>query len=257
MTNAELAEAKKIIARMRLPIPEVKVRRLVANPHGHRVDLRATLRASLRYGGEVIELPRRAPTHKHPPLVVLCDVSGSMNRYSRMFLHFLHAITNDRDRVHAFVFGTRLTNVTRQLRHRDVDIAMNAVADTVADWSGGTRIGSSIHEFNLRWSRRVLGQNAVVLLISDGLDRDLGKDLSVEMDRLHKSCHRLLWLNPLLRYRDFEARPAGIRAMLPHVDVFMSAHNIDSLRELGEVLNQQGRDAALRHTRAARSAFGV
>jgi len=159
--------------------------------------------------------------------------------------------------VYAFVFGTRLTNITRQLRHRDVDIAMNAVADTVADWSGGTRIGSSIHEFNLRWSRRVLSQNAVVLLISDGLDRDLGKDLGKEMERLHKSCHRLLWLNPLLRYRDFEARPAGIRAMLPHVDVFMSAHNIDSLRELGEVLNQNSRAGAARSTLAARAAFGV
>jgi hypothetical protein len=257
MTNAELAAAKKIIAQLRLPIPEVKVRRLRADPRGHRVDLRATLRASVRYGGEIIELPRRAQKRHHPPLVVLCDVSGSMNRYSRMFLHFLHAITNDRDRVYAFVFGTRLTNITRQLRHRDVDVAMNAVADTVADWSGGTRIGSSIHEFNLRWSRRVLSQNAVVLLISDGLDRDLGKDLGEEMERLHKSCHRLLWLNPLLRYRDFEARPAGIRAMLPHVDVFMSAHNIDSLRELGQVLNQSTRGAAARSTGAARAAFGI
>jgi uncharacterized protein with von Willebrand factor type A (vWA) domain len=174
-----------------------------------------------------------------------------------MFLHFLHAITNDRDRVHAFVFGTRLTNITRQLRHRDVDLAMNAVADTVADWSGGTRIGASIHEFNQRWSRRVLGQNAVILLISDGLDRDLGRELSKEMDRLHKSCHRLLWLNPLLRYRDFEARPAGIRAMLPHVDVFMSAHNIDSLIELGQVLNQPGPRGAAAQTLKARKAFGV
>ena len=257
MTNAELAEAKKIIAQLRLPIPEVKVRRLKTDPHGSRVDLRATLRAALRHGGEVIELPRRAQTRHHPPLVVLCDVSGSMNRYSRMFLHFLHAITNDRDRVHAFVFGTRLTNITRALRHRDVDVAMNAVADTVADWSGGTRIGASIHEFNLRWSRRVLGQNAVVLLISDGLDRDLGKDLGLEMERLHKSCMRLLWLNPLLRYRDFEARPAGIRAMLPHCDVFMSAHNIESLRELGRVLNEANPRAATRRTLAVRAAFGV
>ncbi len=257
MTNAELAEAKKIISQLRLPIPEVRTRRLHADPRGRRVDLRATMRASLRSGGEILTLPRRAQTLEHPPLVVLCDVSGSMNRYSRMFLHFLHAITNDRDRVHAFVFGTRLTNVTRQLRHRDVDVAMNAVADTVADWSGGTRIGASIHDFNQRWSRRVLGQNAVILLISDGLDRDLGRELSKEMDRLHKSCHRLLWLNPLLRYRDFEARPAGIRAMLPHVDVFMSAHNIDSLIELGKVLNQPSARGALASTRAARASFGV
>jgi uncharacterized protein with von Willebrand factor type A (vWA) domain len=255
MTQAELAAAKKIISQLRLPIPDVKLRRFKPDPRGHRIDLRATLRCALRAGGEIIELPRRAPRRHHPPLVVLCDVSGSMNRYSRMFLHFLHAITNDRDRVHAFVFGTRLTNITRQLRHRDVDVAMNAVADTVADWSGGTRIGASIHEFNLRWSRRVLSQNAVVLLISDGLDRDLGKDLGDEMDRLHKSCRRLLWLNPLLRYREFEARPAGIRTMLPHVDVFMSAHNIDSLLELGKVLNEDNPGKAARQTGAARAAF--
>lgn len=257
MTNAELAEAKKLIAQLRLPIPDVKVRRFKPDARGHRIDLRATMRATMRYGGEIIELPRRSHIRHHPPLVVLCDVSGSMNRYSRMFLHFLHAITNDRDRVYAFVFGTRLTNITRQLRHRDVDVAMNAVADTVADWSGGTRIGCSIHEFNLRWSRRVLSQNAVVLLISDGLDRDLGKDLAREMERLHKSCRRLLWLNPLLRYRDFEARPAGIRAMLPHVDVFMSAHNIESLRELTKVLNETSAAAAVRNTGAARASFGL
>ncbi len=257
MTNAELAAAKKIISQLRLPIPEVRTRRLHADPRGDRVDLRATMRASLRSGGEILQLPRRAQTLHHPPLVVLCDVSGSMNRYSRMFLHFLHAITNDRDRVHAFVFGTRLTNITRQLRHRDVDVAMNAVADTVADWSGGTRIGASIHDFNQRWSRRVLGQNAVILLISDGLDRDLGRELGKEMDRLHKSCHRLLWLNPLLRYRDFEARPAGIRAMLPHVDVFMSAHNIDSLIELGAVLNQTSGRTAAQRTNAARAMFAA
>lgn len=236
MTNEELAQAKKILAELRLPIPEVRTRRLKPDAHGRRIDMRRTLRASLRSGGAIIPLQRRSPEVRHPPLVVLCDISGSMSRYSRMFLHFLHAITNDRDRVHTFVFGTRLTNVTRQLRHRDVDIAMNSVAEVVADWSGGTRIGASLREFNLRWSRRVLSQNAVVLLITDGLDRDLGKDLSLEMERLHKSCHRLLWLNPLLRYEGFEARPAGIRAMLPHVDVFMSAHNIKSLIELGQAL---------------------
>jgi uncharacterized protein with von Willebrand factor type A (vWA) domain len=159
-----------------------------------------------------------------------------MSRYSRMFLHFLHAITNDRDRVHTFVFGTRLTNITRHLRHRDVDVALSGVAAAVADWSGGTRIGTSIKEFNLRWSRRVLGQNAVVLLITDGLDRDLGKDLGVEMERLHKSCRKLIWLNPLLRYEGFEPRPLGVRVMLPHVDEFLPAHNIDSLVALGKAL---------------------
>jgi hypothetical protein len=237
MTNEELAQAKKLVANLRLPIPEVRTRRLVPDPRGRRVDLRATLRASLRAGADIIPLRRRSQESRHPPLVVLCDISGSMSRYSRMFLHFLHAITNDRDRVHTFVFGTRLTNITRYLRHRDVDVALAGVSSAVADWSGGTRIGSSIKEFNLRWSRRVLGQNAVLLLITDGLDRDLGKDLGPEMERLHKSCRKLIWLNPLLRYEGFEPRPLGVRVMLPHVDAFLPAHNIDSLIALGRALS--------------------
>jgi uncharacterized protein with von Willebrand factor type A (vWA) domain len=169
-------------------------------------------------------------------LVVLCDISGSMDRYARMLLHFLHAITNDRHRVHALVFGTRLTNITRHLKHRDVDVALARVTEAVADWAGGTRIGASLTEFNRRWSRRLLGQNAVVLLISDGLDADAGAGLAFEMERLAKSCARLVWLNPLLRYSGFEARPAGIRAMLPHVDDFLPVHNLRSLTELAGVL---------------------
>lgn len=236
MTNAELTQAKRLIAQLRLPIPRVPTRRLAPDPHGARVDLRRTLRASLRSGGAIIPLERRSFDDRHPPLVVLCDISGSMSRYSRMFLHFLHAITNDRDRVHTFVFGTRLTNVTRHLRHRDVDVALKHVSDAVADWSGGTRIGTCLKQFNLRWSRRVLGQNAVVLMITDGLDRDLGDDLGKEMERLHKSCRRLLWLNPLLRYEGFEPRPLGVRIMLPHVDDFLPAHNIRSLVDLAQAL---------------------
>jgi uncharacterized protein with von Willebrand factor type A (vWA) domain len=246
MTNEEIAQAKSLIARMRLPIEEIRTRRFRTDPDGPRIDLRATLRASLRGGSQIIPLKRRSTRWRHPPLVVLCDISGSMNRYSRMFLHFLHAITNDRDRVHTFVFGTRLTNVTRCLRHRDVDIAMTGVADIVADWSGGTRIGASMREFNLKWSRRVLGQNAVLLLITDGLDSDTGHGLAEEMDRLHRSTRRLIWLNPLLRYEGFEARPAGIRAMLPHVDSFLPAHNLQSLVDLAKVL-----DGRLAHRAAA------
>jgi uncharacterized protein len=237
MTNEELAQAKKLIATLRMPIPQVRTRRLRRDPHGARIDMRATLRASLRSGADLIALERRSQTRRHPPLVVLCDISGSMSRYSRMFLHFLHAITNDRDRVYTFVFGTRLTNITRHLRHRDVDVALAHVAQAVADWSGGTRIGTSLKEFNLRWSRRVLGQNAVVLMITDGLDRDLGHELREEMERLHKSCRRLVWLNPLLRYEGFEPRPAGVRAMLPHVDAFLPAHNVESLVELARALS--------------------
>jgi len=236
MTQAELSEAKRMIARLRLPIPEIRTRRFRPDASGASVDARATLRSALRSGGDIVLLRKRAPRLRHPPLVVLCDVSGSMSRYSRMFLHFLHAVTSDRDRVTSFVFGTRLTNITRHLRHRDVDVAMNAVLAMIADWAGGTRIGTCLAEFNLRWSRRVLAQNATVLMITDGLDGDVGVGLSRQMERLRKSCRSLIWLNPLLRFEGFEARPAGIRAMLPYVDAFLPAHNINSLVDLAAAL---------------------
>jgi uncharacterized protein with von Willebrand factor type A (vWA) domain len=237
MSAAELAQAKKLIAELRLPLPMVRTRRFRPHRSGIRIDLRSTLRQSLREGGDIIPLVRAAPRELHPPLVVLCDISGSMNPYSRMFLHFLHAITNDRDRVSVFVFGTRLTNITRQLRHRDVDVAMAKVAEAIKDWSGGTRIGGSLREFNWRWGRRVLGQNACVMLVSDGLDREAGEGLGEEMERLAKSSRYLVWLNPLLRYDKFEARPAGVRAMLPHVDLFLPVHNLKSLVDLARTLS--------------------
>jgi len=238
MSAAELAEAKKLIRQLRLPLPLVRTRRHAPDLRGRRVHLRATLRESLREGGDVIPLVRSKPVEIHPPLVVLCDISGSMNPYARMFLHFLHALTNDRDRVHTFVFGTRLTNVTRQLRHRDVDVAMTRVADAIKDWSGGTRIGVCLREFNWRWGRRLLGQNACVLLVSVGLDREAGEGLGEEMERLSKSCRFLVWLNPLLRYDKFEAKPAGVRAMLPHVDLFLPVHNLKSLVDLAHTLRR-------------------
>jgi len=245
MSAAELAEAKRMIAALRLPLPVIKTRRKRISRLGKGVDLRATLRQSLREGGDSIPLVRTARRELHPPLVVLCDISGSMNPYARMFLHFLHAVTNDRDRVSVFVFGTRLTNITRQLRHRDVDVAMARVADAIKDWSGGTRIGWSLREFNWRWGRRVLGQNACLLLVSDGLDREAGEGLSEEMQRLHKSCKQLIWLNPLLRYEKFEARPAGVRAMLPHVDRFLPVHNLKSLIDLSRALTEQAPRTAM------------
>jgi len=211
-------------------------RRFAPDPRGARADMRATLRAALRSGG-IVELRRKSRRMRPPPLVVLCDISGSMSRYSRMFLHFMHAITNDRDRVFTFVFGTRLTNITRYLRFKDVDLALDKVAEAVADWSGGTRIGHCLVDFNLYWSRRVLGQGAVVILITDGLDRDVGVGLAHEMDRLHRSCRRLIWLNPLLRYEGFEPKSLGMRAMLPHVDEFRPVHNLDSLENLVTVLS--------------------
>ncbi|MBT3370386.1 MAG: VWA domain-containing protein [Rhodospirillaceae bacterium] len=237
MSADEVTQAKAIIARMRLPIMAVPTRRLSPDPHGRRVDMRASLRAALRSSGGV-PLRHRSPKQRHPPLVVLCDISGSMSRYSRMFLHFMHAITNDRDRVHTFVFGTRLTNITRHLRHRDVDIALEKVAEDVEDWSGGTRIGHCLHDFNTDWSRRVLGQGAVVLMISDGLDRDAGEGIGGEVERLHKSCRRLIWLNPLLRYAGFEPKSKGIRALLPHVDDFRTVHNLASLGDLAAALSR-------------------
>ena len=240
MSAAELEAAKRMLAELRLPLPTVRTRRLVRALRGARVHLRATLRESLRGGGAAIPLVRAAPQRLPPPLVIVCDISGSMNPYARMFLHFVHAVTNDRDRVHVFVFGTRLTNITRQLRHRDVDVAMAKVASAIQDWSGGTRIGACLREFNFRWGRRVLGQNACVLLVSDGLDREGGERLSLEMERLHKSCRQLVWLNPLLRYERFEARPAGVRAMLPHVDRFLPVHNLNSLVDLARALSAPG-----------------
>jgi uncharacterized protein len=237
MSAAELAEAKKMIGELRLPLPVIRTRRKRISRNGTSVDLRASLRESLREGGDIIPLVRAAPRELHPPLVVLCDISGSMNPYSRMFLHFLHAVTNDRDRVTVFVFGTRLTNITRQLRHRDVDVAMARVAEAIKDWSGGTRIGHSLREFNFRWARRTLGQNACVLLVSDGLDREAGEGLGEEMERLAMSCRYVVWLNPLLRYEKFEARPAGVRAMLPHVDLFLPVHNLKSLIDLSRTLS--------------------
>jgi len=236
MSLDELARAKAAIARLRLPVQDVPTRRFAPDRHGARADLRATLRAALRSGG-LIELKRKSPRRRPPPLVVLCDISGSMSRYSRIFLHFMHTVTNDRDRVYTFVFGTRLTNITRYLRHRDVDLALERVGEAVSDWSGGTRIGLSIAEFNRLWSRRLLGQGAIVILITDGLDRDAGAGLAREMDRLHRSCRRLIWLNPLLRYEGFEPKSLGMRAMMPHVDEFRPVHNLASLEELIEVLS--------------------
>ena len=236
MSAAELAQAKAMLRELRLPLPRVRTRRRAPDTRGDRLHLRESLRQGLRGGGDTIPLVRSRPVEITPPLAVLCDISGSMQPYARMFLHFLHAITNDRDRVHAFVFGTRLTHITRELRHRDVDLAMTRVADAIRDWSGGTRIGATLREFNWRWARRVLGQNACVLLVSDGLDCEGAQGLSDEMRRLARSCRYLIWLNPLLRYDAFEPKAAGVRAMLPHVDLFLPVHNLESLIGLAHAI---------------------
>ena len=240
MTADEFRTALRLLARLRTVFPPVATRRRAASPRVGRLDLRATLREAGRHGGEVWALRHTAPRTVVPPLVVLADISGSMSRYSRMLLHFAHLLGarpgRTMPRVETFVFGTRLTRITPWLRQRDPDVAVARVTAGVQDWSGGTRITESLHEFNRRWARRVLGSRATVLLVSDGLEHGPTEALTFEMDRLHKSCHRLLWLNPLLRFARFEPRAAGIRAMLPHVDGFLPVHNLDSLERLLEVL---------------------
>jgi uncharacterized protein with von Willebrand factor type A (vWA) domain len=239
MSADEIAQAKEEIRKLVLPLDARPTRRFRASRIGTHADLRLTVRESLRTGGEILDIARRNRVTRTPPLVVLCDISGSMSRYAQVLLHFIHAVTNDRDRVHSFLFGTRLTNVTRQLRHQDPEAAFEMVSHAVPDWSGGTRIGESLERFNRLWARRVLGQGAVVLLITDGLDREGARGLADATERLRKSCRRLVWLNPLLRYAGFQPKSQGIRAMLPHVDEFRPVHNLASLRELVAALSSR------------------
>ncbi|MBA5777652.1 VWA domain-containing protein [Stappia sp. F7233] len=235
MTGEEVQAAKRALARMVMPMERVKLRRLIAAPRG-RIDPRRSLQASLRAGGDIIALRFRKRAEKHPQIVALCDISGSMSQYSRILLHFLHALTEERRGVSTFLFGTRLTNVTRQLRMKDPDEALAACSAGVEDWSGGTRIATALRDFNKHWSRRVMAGGPIVLLITDGLERDTDEDLARAMDRLHRSCRRLIWLNPLLRFEGFEARARGIRAMLPHVDEFRAVHSLEAVEDLVRAL---------------------
>ncbi len=241
MTAAEVAAAKDAIKQLVLGFDAVKTRRLAPDPHGHRIDLRRTLRASLKAGGAVIDLKYRGRKTRVPPIVALLDISGSMSQYTRLFLHFLHAITDERKRVSTFLFGTRLTNVSRALKEKDPDEALAACSASVLDWSGGTRIATSLAAFNKLWARRVLTQGAVVLMFTDGLERDPDERLGFEIDRLHRSCRRLIWLNPLLRFEGFEARARGIKVMLPHVDELRPIHNLELMGELCRALSEHGR----------------
>jgi uncharacterized protein len=232
MTVAEQSEAKSAIARMTMHRTEVKTRRFEIAHSGTMVDMRRTMRDSLRSGGQMIKLAHKQHKWREPPLVVLCDISGSCSNYSRIFLQFLHALSNDRQRVSVFLFGTRLTNVTRDLKRRDVDEAIARVSANVKDWSGGTRIGTTLHEFNFKWARRMLGSGAHVLIMTDGLDREDVTQLRTEMQRLRRSAKRIIWLNPLLRFDKFQAKAEGIKAMMPFVDEFRPVHNLDSLSDL-------------------------
>jgi uncharacterized protein with von Willebrand factor type A (vWA) domain len=246
MNVAEIAEARRALSALVLPDDRLRTRRLKM-AHRGRIDPRRTLRNSLKVGGDIIVPAFRAHAEMPPPIVALCDISGSMSQYSRLMLHFLHALAEYR-KVHSFVFGTRLTNVTRQLRLKDVDEALAGCSDAVKDWAGGTRIASGLRAFNRDWSRRVLGQGATLLLITDGLEReekgDAGADLASEIDRLHRSCRRLIWLNPLLRYEGFAARARGVRVMLPHVDEFRPVHSLEAIGDLVTALSNGDRRRA-------------
>ncbi|HEX9035853.1 MAG TPA: VWA domain-containing protein [Ktedonobacterales bacterium] len=245
----EMRQARALMAKMRWRLGMRQTRRLKPSRRGRTLDLRRTFRRSLRSAGEPLTLARRVRRKKPRPLVIICDISGSMSLYSRLLLHFIHTVTNGREQVETFVFGTRLTRITRQLARRDVDAAIADVTKIVQDWSGGTRIGESLRAFNFRWARRTLGRGAVVLIISDGWDRGDVSELAEEMARLQRNCHRLIWLNPLLGQNDYRPVTAGMRAAMPYIDDFLPANNLDSLIALGELLERV--DDTDRPTRAS------
>ncbi len=252
-SEEEIQIARRLMARLRWRIHERETRRLRPGPKGDHLDLRRTVRRSLRHYGEWVRLLWRARKRKPRPLVVLCDISGSMERYARMLLHFLHALSHTRRQVETFVFGTRLTRITRCLRHRDLDEALQEVGRTVMDWSGGTRIGECLHAFNRDWARRVLGRGAVVMIISDGWDRGDIDLLRREMERLQKSCYRLIWLNPLLGIPGYQPLTRGMQAALPYIDDFLPVHNLASLEQLAAHLERLPTRRSARRSGLARS----
>ncbi|GCE16616.1 vWA domain-containing protein [Dictyobacter kobayashii] len=236
-TWEEVQEAKRLMAEMHWNLGQRSTRRKAPARSGSYPDMRRIVRRNLKYGAEMIELTWREIKQKPRPLVIICDISGSMSLYSRLLLHFIHTVSNGLMNVEAFVFGTRLTRITRQLKKRDVDDAVRDVSKSVQDWSGGTRIGDALHYFNYHWAKRVLGRGAVVLIISDGWDRGEADTLRVEMDRLQRSCHRLIWLNPLLGSPDYRPLTIGMKTSLPFIDDFLPSHNLDSLFSLGNLLS--------------------
>jgi hypothetical protein len=247
LTPDELDEIKRLMQRMEWQLEQRRTRRKTRAPHGTYLDMRRTFRQNLRYGGELLQLTWRRLKLKRRPLVVICDISGSMERYSRVLLKFVYMITNGLENVEAFVFSTRLTRITRYLRGRDIDVALDQVAASVRDWAGGTRIGEALKTFNYQWGRRVLGQGAIVLIISDGWDRGDIQLLSQEMDRLQLSSQRLIWLNPLLGSANYEPLTRGIQAALPYIDDFLPVHNLASLEQLGHLLERLGEYKPTRH----------
>ncbi len=235
LSGEELSAIKQLMKELVWNLGERRTRRYEPGK-GALFDLRRTLRRNLKHGGEIVQWDRREPKFRPRPLVVIADISGSMERFTRLLLHFVYSLVEGltNQRIESFVFGTRLTRITRQLRHRSVDTALGEVSKVVTDWNGGTRIGESLKSFNFQWGRRALGHGAVVLVISDGWDRGDPKLLGDEMARLHRSCHRLIWLNPLLGSPEYEPLTRGMQAALPHCDDFLPVHNLKSLEELAE-----------------------
>ncbi|GER86029.1 hypothetical protein KDW_01910 [Dictyobacter vulcani] len=256
-TWEEVQEAKRLMAEMHWNLGQRSTRRKAPARSGSYPDMRRMVRHNLKYGAEMIELTWREIKQKPRPLVIICDISGSMSLYSRLLLHFIHTISNGLLNVETFVFGTRLTRITRQLKRRDVDDAVRDVSKSVQDWSGGTRIGDALHYFNYHWARRVLGRGAVVLIISDGWDRGDADTLRVEMDRLQHSCHRLIWLNPLLGSPDYRPLTIGMKTSLPFIDDFVPSHNLDSLISLGHLLSNIDDSRPNRSTSARRKAVSA
>jgi len=238
MSADELTAAHHEIKKIRLLRHEIITRRHEASPHGQRPDLRRMLREAAAKGPDHLQLHKRRRKHQRPPLVILCDISGSMEQYARVFLHFLYAVQSDQDRVHCFLFATGLHNVTRKLKTRDPDVAIAAIGRDVTDWSGGTRIGYCLAEFNQHWARRVLAGNAQMLLFTDGLDRDAGDGMDHQVRRLAASCRRLVWVNPLLRYDRYEPIASGARILDRYASETRSCHNINSLTELADMMNR-------------------
>jgi len=252
----ELDAVHHLMLAMRWDLEERHTRRKVRAPRGAYLDLRQAMRDSLRNGGEPLQLAWRRRKPKRRPVVLLCDISGSMERYSRILLQFVYAVSHGLGAVEAFAFGTRLTRITRQLRQANVDAALRCAAEAVNDWAGGTRIGESLKAFNYLWARRVLGHGAVVLIISDGWDRGDMALLANEMERLQLSCQRLVWLNPLLGAPSYQPLVRGIQTALPYVDDFLPVHNLASLEQLGALLQQAGEVRPLRKQHAHLPAGG-
>jgi hypothetical protein len=234
MTAAEFELAKKLAEEVPLPFAPVRRRRHETSTRG-RIDLRATMLAMARQPETLVPRFSR-PRSELPTIVVLLDVSGSMDRYARLMLHYVHGLTRRYLKVHTLTFGTRLTNITRALRHRDPDLALELASEQVQDWKGGTRIASCLDDFNRHWARRLLGANAALLLVTDGLDRDEHGELTRAAAQLRLFARQIVWLNPLLRFDRFEPRAGGVRALLPHVDRFLPVHNLASLADLATAL---------------------